>query len=264
MQLLELKKEFERGKHELSRYHQLLEKREHEFQKIHTLKEHIEVKMSKMHQLMKTDPQRAEEIKNKIIEETESIATLKTLIKHIDEELDQLGEEKEILFERLKQNLIAQIKNEIPNAAEEYDKLEAQLASAQKKKDLLTHEQTLIEPLFRLFQEGAQIKPKAGFFDFLFDKTPRALLARKVHHASTLAEKIYPIVKEKHARQFIEKFLLETKKEWNHELYRGKFAQLFEEFSQIMENWQMESLRLQNTIKAQESAIDAWIEKYSP
>jgi exonuclease VII large subunit len=262
MQLLELKKEFEKCKIDCERYHHLLDKREIESHKIHELKEAVETKLIQMHRLIKNDPQRAHALKNAIEEQTEEISQLKAIIKHIDEELDQIGDEKEALLEKLHAKLIQNINNNYPEAKQEYESINAELQKTNVQKLALLKQKELIAPLFDILKEGEAIPQKGGFVSFLFGNSPRAALGRVMHNAAIWAEKIYPFITEEHIKNFLDKFLQDSKKYWNKDLYPGKFTEFYAELSQMMSELEERLQQSQDMIVKQEQAIDTWIEKY--
>ena len=263
MQLQELKKEFEKCRQELSRYYHLLERREHDLQKIHLLKESVEAKLIQMHQYLKKDAKKAEELKEQIAEETDHIADIKEAIKNIDEEIDQLGEEKEAHFELLKKKLTELIKNEFPESAPEYQHISAQIQEASQRKEQLLQQKNLMKPFVETLQKAAAINLNGNFFDFLFGKNPKSLLSRTLHTAKTQAEIITPQVEDAQLNSFLEKFLHEVQNPWNKELYRGKFTELYKEFSILRKELEQKNSEEQQKISEQEAALEKWMEKYS-
>ena len=263
MQLQELKIELEQCEVDLHLCQNLLEKREGELHKIQALKTHVEAQLIEMHRLMATDPKRAEELKQHIAEERKKIFQLTEELRNIDAELDRLGEERESSFGQLKQDLIAKIQERFPETAAEYQTITRHLEKARSSSQGLVQQKKILMPLLDLLKQGDQINIKGGVFDFIFGKHPKALLARTIHKASTLGEKIYPEPSlDERFRCFLEKFLKETHKTWNHPLYRGLFSEFFREFSTLMGELEQEIRETQHSIAIQEQALENWIEKH--
>jgi hypothetical protein len=262
MQLLELKKEFEECKRDLLHYHHVLEKREQEHQKIRTLKESVEKKLLQMHRISKTSNQAAEQLSEQITKESEEIDSLKKVIKDLDEQLDQLGEEKESLYEKLKQNLIDKIQENFPEASAEYQTLANHLQREHLHEKGLARQKILVEPLYATLKAASGVQVKRGFIDFLLGKNPTAHLARLIDTGATLAEKIYPDVTEEGIKNFLAKFLQQAKKPWHYALYQGKCTELFADFSLLISELDQKIARSKETILTDEQAIEKWIEKY--
>lgn len=259
----ELKKEFERCKLDLNLYHSLHEKRELKQKKIQHLKESVESKLIQMHRLSAKNPAESESLKKEIDTEMEQIAALKTSALNIDHEIDLLGDEREETCAQLKQQLIATLQKEIPEAAEEYRDLERELNSGMQKRDFLVEQRSLALPFFAELKEGAGIDLKKwGFFEILLGRNSKAHLARIIQKASTIAENIIHEIQDERLLSFLNHFLKETSNSWNKELYQGKFQELYVRFSQIMVDLNQEIDHLQQRLLTCDEKIENWIEKY--
>ena len=260
MQLLDLKKEFEKCQREITHYHFLLEQREQALQKMEALKEEVEAKLIQLHQLMKKNRQ-APALEKEISMNSEQIAAIKKTMQKIDVELDQIGEEKEVHFEEIQKALVLQIQEAFPEASQEYQNICLNLKEAHQRKEQLLHESAQIAPLFHTFAQAGSIQFKRNIFDLLRGKHPKSLLARALHHAYDQAKELD--IKEIQLKHFVEKFLQEAKDPWNHELQRKKFPKLYEEFSHLVASQNQQIAEQQLRITTLEASFLKWIDKYT-
>lgn len=261
MQPQELKRELERCQDELKQHRYLLQEREWELAKIHTLKNDVEASLVQMHRLEDVYPQKASSLKRQIEEQTRQITQHKKKLREIDAELDHLGEEEEETVVQIKQDLFSEIQKHFPGSVAEYAATETQLKSASQIQALLIKQQQLLLPLHNILQQGAQIKLKGGFWDFL-SGLPKAKLARMIHQAILVAEKAAPHISDPRFKLYLDKFLREAKHPSNGALYQGRFSELADEFSTLMSDLQEEIIQSNLEVASLELALDKWIDKY--
>ena len=262
MQLQELKKELDQCRIDLSNCARLMEKREIKIQRIHELKESVEANLIQMHTLAEANTEKADQIKQQISEETEAISDLKKAVQEIDHQLDQIGEEKEKTLLQLKKKLVDTIKTQFPVATAEYTQLEKGLAEAHKKESEFTEQKKQLAPLFEILYEGAQVKLKGGLFNFLLGSHPKAVLAQTIQKALKLAKPISSSIKDERFIRFLKRFIYEAEKPWNKELYKGKYSELFIEFSTLMTELEQDITQTHRLILETEQAIEVWIERH--
>ncbi len=261
--LQEIKQEFERSQRELKLYQNLSQERESEVAKMHTLKKNVEADRVQLHRLQDVHPQKALFFIEKIEEQQEQISLLKNSLRMIDAQLDQLGEEKKVSAAQSKQELLREIQEHFPESCTEYVVAETALQKATEQNKLLKGQQDLLLPFFHLLQQGAQIPLNRKFrFSFLFGQHPKAMLARRIHQATVLAEKHLPQVQDIRFKLYLDTFLKEAKQPSNRALYRGKFSELATEFSMLMSELDREIVQSDEEVFSHARTIEAWIERY--
>jgi hypothetical protein len=261
MQLQDLKRAFEKSKHDVNLYKTLSEKRELKIERAFELKESVSRKLIEMHRIEKRDPQRADALKKEILEEGETIDELKKSLLEIDHQLDEL--ESALDYEEIRKNLITTIQKEYPEDAQAFEQHETQLKAAQKTREEALKHQQLLAPLSTLFQEGQAIKLKGGFFNFLFEKNPKARLARIIHAALEQAEKIAPQIGIFDIKNFLKNFITAAKHTPNRSLYEGGFSDFSHQLAQLMEHLNHTLVQSETSIKSHEEAIEQWINKHT-
>ena len=230
-------------------------------EKVSVLKENVALHIIESHRLKNSDPQRTEALKKQITEESEWIERLKKSVVEIDTQLDHLGDE--LKCTQLRESLISKIQAEYPEAAEELRLHETHLQEALLQKEQAQQLQKLLKPLLALLREGSKIRLEGGFLNFIWGRNPKARLARIIHQATELSEKIYPQIKEEPFKHFLDDFLKEAKKKWNRALYRGRFSDFYHRFTQLMAALDEEIARREAIIAIEEQAIESWLNKYT-
>jgi len=247
---------------EMTRYHFLLEQREQDLQTIDSLKENIQTKLIQLHQLMKKRGH-TDHLQEEISSDSERITTLKKTLQQIDEELDQIGDDKEAHFEKIKNELITRIQELYPESTQEYQDILNNLSTSQHNKAEASQQLSLIHPFLSTLQMATTIKPQGNLLDFLRGKHPKSLLARLLHQAHGQAEKAYTHVEDGQMKHFLEKFVFEAKDPWNTTLQRKTFPALFKEFKELVSDLEHKNEEAHQQILHWEKALDTWILKYS-
>ena len=262
--LQEIKKEFELSQSELELYHNLFQEREGVLVQIHTLKKSVEANRIHLHRLQDVYPQKALVFMQKIEASEEQIGILKKSLKKIDAQIDQLGEEKEATAAQSKQALLGAIQEFFPESFLEYAIAEKGLQEMSQKNELLKKEHALLLPLLHHLEQGAQIPLNRAFqFSFLFGRHPKAMLARRIHQATVVAEKHLPQIQDIRFKRFLDHFLNEAKQSSNRALYQGNFSELATEFSMLMFELATEISKTNEELVSYKQAIETWIEKHS-
>jgi len=256
MQLQEIKKQIDTYKLELDECQILIEKREDLLQKIHELKQNIE------ENLIKRASKQSQELDLQISDESEQVTNLKKKLREIDQRLDQIGEEKENIFNDLRDQLIKSIQTQYPNAKKEYLKLSKELDEAKSQHTSCIELKNRLAPFTATLKEGAQIDLKGGVLLFLLGNNPKAKLARSIQKAAKYAKEITPQVQHPRFLTYFEKFEKEASKTWNRALYKGQFTALFVEYSTLMTELEEQITHLSRKIIESEKAIEIWIEKH--
>lgn len=262
MQLSELKKAFDMHRLNLATCKVLIEKREIKLQKIQELKENLENNLIHLHSPSKGKQKQEESIRAEITQISEQIALLKEELKQIDHKIDLMGEENEETLIALKAALIDSIQTQYPNSASEYLQLKEELNKATTKKEILLKRKNDLTPFFEILSEGAQIQLKQSLLNRFMGTNPKALLAKKIKKAAEQAEILRKKQQDPTLNAFLDKFLYESEKNWNRELYKDKYSKLFMEFSTLISSLEQEITGISRQILKIEDAIEIWIEKH--
>lgn len=259
MQLQELKKEFERSHHEVMRFHALMKKREQVIQNVDVLKEKLERELIRLHHVK---PHEAAQLKLQISQDSELVEGFKRELKAIDEEIDQIGENKEEHYEQIREELLKQIQNQSPESVAEYRRLESQLKTGHEHQERLLKEKRLLEPLWETFQRSAHIDLKGSFWNFLLGKNPKALVAHALDQAQIQAESAKLKMEEGPFKKFLDKFLAETMEKWKKEVQQS-LPQFHNELSQLMKEQAHNIEQTQQKIERLENELEQWINQYT-
>lgn len=262
MNLEELKKALDKSSHSIQSSKKLIEQREELHKLILNLKEDIESDLLKMHTQKEKGAQNLQRWQEDIQVKSENLESLKQKIKEVDKLLDELGEEQEESLERIKKQIIDLIKKKYPEAASEYELLEKKLNEFRTKTEKLSADRAALAPFYGALVEGSAAGEKRSFWSFLFGRHPKVVLSSAIRKAELEAENIRKIATDPRIVSYLDSFIEEVKKSWNHSLYNGKFEEYFMRFKQIMEDLDQEILYSNQEIIKLETQLDKLIEKY--
>jgi IS1 family transposase len=261
MQLEQLKKNFERSKHELLLFQNLSIKRENSYQKMQELKGEVEYALTRLHAFNNRASSQARILEVAIKEKSEQIDKLKKVIRHLDQDIDALGDDKEAEFEANKKNLITKIHEIYPDSRRAYAQIERDKQEAIMLKNGLIEDKNKIEPLSDMLFDLLQIKKKKSILNFFFGK--RGTITRAFFIAHDYAKKIHPEIHDHELKAYLQEFLSETDRAWSKAFYNEKIDRLVDHLNPLLARLE-EKIQQQNTfLSSLDHSLDSWISQYT-
>ncbi|MCC5832985.1 MAG: hypothetical protein JJU12_08100 [Chlamydiales bacterium] len=247
MRLQDLKKDYNACRSSKKNCAQLLQEREAIYDEIIRLKETVDMEVLKHKR-----PDR----------KFEKLANLKQKLQVIDHEIDEIGEDQDEKLGQLKKELVEAILKAFPEAEGSYQllcqKLDAFRTEEKRSNTLLQR----LQPFYVALLEGAAVKRSRGLLGILFGRNPKVLLARAIRKASIEAERVYKQIEDPRFRDFLSCFLKEANRPWNGSLYKERFYELHREFTQLVDEAELQNRQAKQEAIKTEEAIELWIEEY--
>lgn len=260
MKLDEMKQALDRSKVHIDLCKGLVEERERLQEQLDLLKEEIGEQIMLLHQ-NKLQKRGEKELEIAIEEKSQLIARLKEKIGDVDHQLDLLEDEQDISFETRRNQIIAKIREQYPQTNTEFALFEEKLVFYQKELARLNLVKNKISTFYEILQEGVKSQKRRGFWNTLFGRHPKIHLSNSIHQATKEAEKLKTKLSGPFLK-FVDAFLEEAKKSWNHSLYEKKYFEYFEKFNTMKLNLEIEIKTRENEKKSLEDSLEALIDKY--